>query len=98
MEKRMIEYKKYVGMIENAIKEEHPLIVLEKIVLELFENGKSKKEIYEFFLKFYVNESESKQYLKVEKEFGDHPVEETMDRLCGWCNRNHILLPNESIE
>jgi hypothetical protein len=93
----MINYEKNAVLIENAINEEHFELALENMVLDFSKKGESKKDIYEFLHNYYLKERDTQKYLKFEKDYGDHPVELTMDRLWGWYHKDAILLPNESI-
>lgn len=94
----MIEYNSNIKLIEDAINAPQPGLAFEKLVLSLSENGKTKTEIYEFLGKYQLEEKETEDYLKVEEEYGDHPIELALDRLWGWCHKEYILLPGEPID
>jgi hypothetical protein len=70
---------------------------LEKLVYELSSLGWSKQKIYNVFEKFHIDFQETEEWIKIEKENGDHPVDLILDRLSGWCRSDIILLPNETI-
>ena len=94
----MIEYSSNIKLIEEAINQLRPGIALEYLILSLSANGKSKTEIYSFFTKYYLENNETKDYLKIEEKHGDHPIEIAMDCLWGYCRVEDRILPNESID
>jgi hypothetical protein len=93
----MIEYNSNINLIEEAINDQISGLAFENLILSLSKNGSSKTEIYEFLSKFQLEENEMKDYINIEKKYGDHPIELAMDRLWGWCHKDAKLLPNEVI-
>lgn len=93
----MIHYEKNVEQIELALASKHPNAQLGTLVLDLSKSGESKKEIYQFFFDYHQTMQETKEYLQIEKDHGEHPVELILDRLSGWCSEGAILLPDEDL-
>jgi hypothetical protein len=82
--------------IDQACHTENPNQNLEALVYALSSQGFSRQEIFEIFYNVRLNSMYSQEWLLLEKlNNNHHPIDLILDRLCGYCNRKLILLPNE---
>lgn len=82
--------------IDQACRTENPNHDLEALVYALSSQGFSRQEIFEIFYNVRLNSMYSQEWLALEKSNNNHhPIDLILDRLCGYCNRNLILLSDE---
>lgn len=82
--------------IRQASLDENPINKLVDLVYLLSAKGLTRQNIYDLFLKYLVDNQDLDEWIKIQNKFnGDHPVENILDSLSGWCSQEQILLPNE---
>lgn len=85
-----------VAKIRQVSLDEDPESKLVDFVHLLSAQGLTRQNIYDLFLKYFVDNQDSEEWTTIQKKFnGDHPVELILDRLGGWCRQEVMLLPNE---
>jgi hypothetical protein len=85
--------------VNKATFSDKPLQDLESLVYALSTEGLTKQNIYNLIGQYRKSHLNSAEWLALAEKFnGDHPIDLTLDRLCGWCRHDLILLPKESLE
>lgn len=85
--------------IQEAILSDNPLQSLEELVYFFSSQGLTRQDIYNWFLQYHNTNQDSEDWKVVENKFnGEHPVDLTLDRLLGWCHKDHIFLGDEPIQ
>ncbi len=76
--------------IDAALQTADPLAELERLVYALSDVGMDRETIYQAFLLYHNENMYSAAWLSDEnKNNGDHPVDLTLDRICGWCSKDY---------
>jgi hypothetical protein len=85
--------------IRDASSDDNPIIKLEALVYQLSAQGLTRQMIYDLYLQYLISKQDSEEWIAVQHKFnGDHPVENILDRLSGWCISEHTLLSNEPFQ
>lgn len=75
----------YKQKILQALEQSDTLALLENLVFEMSKAGIAKQAIIDLFNQIHQEENDDKT----------DPLLEILDRLCGWCPKETILLPDE---
>lgn len=85
--------------IRQVSSEKDPVSKLADLVHLLSAQGITRQNIYGLFLKYLVDNQDSDEWITIQNKFnGDHPVENILDSLSGWCRPEQILLPDEPFQ
>jgi len=68
--------------LESALRSSQPAQALRALALDLFREGRSKEEIYEYLETFVVRQRTRADYRESDEEM----ILDVMDALTGWCH------------
>lgn len=84
--------------IQTLLLRDKAHIELENLVYELSAQGLTRQDIYNLFLRYKNDNMYFDNWIEIESQNNDHPIDIILDRLSGWCTKYSILLEKEPFD